>query len=655
VTSAPVRIGVLKHRAAGDPLAARRRLESVLDQADLEPTGLGPGATLYVRRLDDPRPRTLDLTGPGPPVPAWGEAVASLLEGSLRRAVRPALGAVPSSADAVLFMDEAERISCLVNDWIRGLVSQRWWWRVLDTRTGPRDVVLGALVERPRNVPAVLNRLAGDRMAEPFLRRLEVQEARRVAEGVLESFGLAGLVEVLRRIAGRGPLAAGRLHPGPPRGGASIGRLRQTPRSAEPRREPPWATLVPEAAALSDLPMHQFLLGVSLGLLRAGSIVRAPAFASAAVRWSRQPGRLPSRDRGTGGMPERSVRIGEPKRISSYRRTADGAAREPRTAQPIGAVRHTAAHTRIDVERRGASADRAAGNTAPVDIESIDAEALRPTPPVRARPDSLAAVGRPGLDGETTIALPRDRADSTRTHLGGVLYLLNVALSIGLYSDFTRPATPGIALDPWDFVALVARRLGADDLAPDDPIWPLLDQLSGRGWHTRPGHGFRPAADWRIDPGWVRPFKADRRAWRWSTAHGRVVVGHPAGFRILDVRTSLGLDGAAVRRLLENYRPHPRLRAMALPRARRGPSLERWLDNITDYVRARLIRAIAVPDASRLAEVVFRHDAQVQLTASAVDVRLSLDDLPIAVRAAGLDRDPGWIPAARRAVTFHYA
>ena len=37
-----------------------------------------------------------------------------------------------------------------------------------------------------------------------------------------------------------------------------------------------------------------------------------------------------------------------------------------------------------------------------------------------------------------------------------------------------------------------------------------------------------------------------------------------------------------------------------------------------------------------------------------VDVMFSLAELPIELRLSGLDRDPGWIPAADRVVAFHY-
>jgi len=49
-----------------------------------------------------------------------------------------------------------------------------------------------------------------------------------------------------------------------------------------------------------------------------------------------------------------------------------------------------------------------------------------------------------------------------------------------------------------------------------------------------------------------------------------------------------------------------------------------------------------------------RHDARVVWSLSSVDVHLSLTALPLAIRIAGLDRDPGWIPAAGRAIAFHF-
>lgn len=78
----------------------------------------------------------------------------------------------------------------------------------------------------------------------------------------------------------------------------------------------------------------------------------------------------------------------------------------------------------------------------------------------------------------------------------------------------------------------------------------------------------------------------------------------------------------------------------------------RWLQHWRVAVEARLRSALG-----READVIgllCRHRAEVAVSESAVDVTLSLADLPLQVRYAGLDRDPGWIPAAGRSVMFHF-
>jgi hypothetical protein len=72
------------------------------------------------------------------------------------------------------------------------------------------------------------------------------------------------------------------------------------------------------------------------------------------------------------------------------------------------------------------------------------------------------------------------------------------------------------------------------------------------------------------------------------------------------------------------------------------------------YVRARLRRALDQDDDRAVAGLVCAHRARVRVSTARLDIDLSLADLPIAIRLAGLDRDPGWIPAAGRSVAFHF-
>lgn len=55
-----------------------------------------------------------------------------------------------------------------------------------------------------------------------------------------------------------------------------------------------------------------------------------------------------------------------------------------------------------------------------------------------------------------------------------------------------------------------------------------------------------------------------------------------------------------------------------------------------------------------VARTLCRCYARVRATDTQVDVFFGLQDLPLEIRFAGLDRDPGWVPAAGRFIAFHF-
>jgi hypothetical protein len=85
-------------------------------------------------------------------------------------------------------------------------------------------------------------------------------------------------------------------------------------------------------------------------------------------------------------------------------------------------------------------------------------------------------------------------------------------------------------------------------------------------------------------------------------------------------------------------------------RARGGPNeLSVWWPPI----RQRLAEVLDLPAPEAL-RTSLNLRARVRCTPDRVDVHLSLLELPLRIRIAGLDRDPGWIPAAGRDVRFHF-
>lgn len=82
-----------------------------------------------------------------------------------------------------------------------------------------------------------------------------------------------------------------------------------------------------------------------------------------------------------------------------------------------------------------------------------------------------------------------------------------------------------------------------------------------------------------------------------------------------------------------------------------APSWEEWL---APPVRERLRLALPPTDDASLGRLIVCHHASVRVTSTHVDVHFALAELPIAIRMSGLDRNPGWIPAADRVVTFQF-
>ena len=241
---------------------------------------------------------------------------------------------------------------------------------------------------------------------------------------------------------------------------------------------------------------------------------------------------------------------------------------------------------------------------------------------------------------------------SVVTEFGGLFYLINLGLFLGLYGDSSTPAEPGIALDLWDFVAMVSLRLAGESVR-DDPVWPLLARLAGRDEREPPGRDFDPGDDWRLPPEWLSAFP-EPGDWAWDADRGRLRVRHAEGFLVLDVPLD---DGPVEGRLDEEMRAYP---AVALRRGRvpaRRPTDHRssaWLDRLFPYLRARLLRALNGSEPETLGPMLCRARARIFVTADRLDVMLSLEEHPIAIRLSGLDRDPGWVPAAGRFVAFHF-
>jgi hypothetical protein len=237
------------------------------------------------------------------------------------------------------------------------------------------------------------------------------------------------------------------------------------------------------------------------------------------------------------------------------------------------------------------------------------------------------------------------RHSSFQTSHGGAFFLANVALAQELYADFTRPSERGLDMDFWAFVLMASCDLLGG--LPDDPLWAFLRDLAGEGEPTPDPE----LTDWRIPPVWLDPVGAGTQ-WTYRVANGRLRVTHDLGFAIVDVPFAGEAADGAVRSMLDGYPPVPLVhgsREMTYD----GSSSQGTAELVIPYIRVRLAQALAVP-ANDAGSLLIAHPALVEAGPESIRVTFALDRHPIAIRLAGLDRDPGWIPAAGRSITFAF-
>jgi hypothetical protein len=604
------RIRLLRARR-DDPLQARLMTERLLATATFRST-LPSDAILCIRKLADPAPGKMVGSRWASMVDReWQRAMDESLRKTASFAKRPATDAWTGEANAVWFADLAELLACLARDWCQDDAHGRWWWQLLFPALDLSSAVDKTWIENPQHVPTALRRLDEANCACEFLAALPRRSASRILESVLTVFGLDGFFSESAVKQSRAPSAFD----------AAVSASKPTPA--------PWLSWAKVDALLRAEPRQ--LLVIALMLERAPAVLRSPEFLRALRAWQ------PSAD-------EPAVALAASV-VASPRLNDD---------QPSASVAISAEHT----SKCKSLEPGAVENADPIVTEQAG------NLPSQRIPLRFQDSGDPVPNSETKLAsrtpfrhisLAEPRQETVQSEWGGVFYLVNVALALELYGDFTRPRHAGLALPVWDFLTLLGQRMaGSESLA--DPLWPLLAGLSGRSELEPPACGFEPPAEWRMPADWLAGFEPGG-AWCWATSGGRLRLGHPLGFPVIDVL----LVGEAPILQLENELR--RLRAHVKPELREDDNttlhpidepLERWLAWLISFVHARLASALGVTDVAALIGLVFRHRAKVEVTAERVAVRFRLSEHPIELRMGGLDRDPGWVPAAGRRIAFHY-
>jgi hypothetical protein len=596
----------------------RPDVAGILDRSDFTVPGLPAAAVLIVRRLACSLPSGGRARSPGfVPGLDLRDRTAELA----RLAARPDRERVPEDAPAVLFSDRARMLACLADDLARGLAERCWWWqlplrRLAGGRAGPAAVG-EVLAADPTSVPAAVDHLArGGRLA-PVFAALSPAQAERAATALAQAHGLA-------EDAASGTPAAGPLDAGPRAGDGRAPDASATAASAPRARFEGLAAAlrrIAAEAALVDRPAPARLAALALTLHRHAGLVPEPGFAAALAVWPRTPviERVPTDG---GNRPPRPGSAATVEAPPARDRAGDGAATfeplaaiappheepaEPKRPPEVGPA--TAAELpptgRAALEPSDAGARPADGAGAgkypeapPSPPAAADAAAARrssPAPPSAAAPAGVAAPPPSPDAGDPDTAL-----EGIPSRIAGVLFLVNVITALDLPGCFAPTWPLGRAVGHWGVLSGLARALAADleEDVDSDPVWPALAALCPEPELEL----LDAAAPLTVPPAW--------RAWAPPEADPPV--------------------------------PPQTL-----------PPFDRWLAFVVPLLRRRVAMALGVAPADAGRRLLRRH-GRLHVNGPHVELVMSLDDADVAVRLAGLDRDPGWHPGFGRVILFHY-
>jgi hypothetical protein len=636
-------------------LAARaRRLVETAQEVRLD---LPPSACLLVRRLRDPLPRRL-LSSHQTIVPSaeWEVAVRRALERCAREAARPATGPVPANANAVLFYDQGELLACLARDLVGGEATLRWWWLALrrSLPSGALDALVAAWCRDAAAVPAALDVLARTSALQPVLAALTASQALTVLRAVAATFEMPHVLSFLALDNRVERETGGALQTAEMPASAT---LEPAPRKPLPD---PWRPLIPDSLMRSSLgPERQLLLGIGLLLARAPAIVRSRDFVEQVATWWRAPATRAARQEGQppqtladGLVAEAPTARAQPRRpdVIAAPSTADearGVTRpderppEPPLSPTIDSkeiatgVAESLSLPRDDHPTTERTASREPPSKRP--HRGPDAAVRHPLAPRRLKPAHGApreeqatrrravraqreeqagrvvdASGTRPVTSEPADQPPRVEPAWAVTDIGGTFFLVTLLSRLDFFVKLERDFGVTTDIGGWTWIELLARALlGARlDNHLADPVWRCLAALDRREPGTEIGGSFRGADVYVLPAAWA-------------------VQLPPA--EIATARRDLGPIGLAL-----------------------SPELRRFLEFLLPFFRWRLTRALALEDDSAIAGTLLESPARVFASATHVDVRFPLDAARPAVRLAGLDANPGWVPALGRVVSFEF-
>ncbi|MCD9185050.1 MAG: hypothetical protein LUM44_01345 [Pyrinomonadaceae bacterium] len=655
-------------------VAARIHFERLLSNTDLMPQGLSPHTIVCIKKISDPKPATLRLSHTELRfTEAWQKKVTLEIEKLYQKAYYPIREFVPANAESLIFNDYSELLACLAIDYCNGAIAERWWWKSLLPNLNLAKSVAEVWLDAVEFTPGSFQILVDKQKAVQFVEKLDDAEAERLLNGILRVFSLKKLQTALSEPVTKAEIEKVKF------------QIEESERPAKRKVqaknveiEPlsPYVSLVPEIKTIELDFVRQNLVGIGYLLAKSPRRVRSGQIAAKikiyrteieAVKTTKSQKNLTVEQKTFGKKPaniEKSNVSNEKDKLVSLTNYREATSPPSEKSEPVQTPKRTFDEIVFSEEPKPETVEK-----------KITPKAIRPNEAKKSvfnfeetkpedKTEKVSLQDSKTEPSEKTekktaeidVALETSEQEIADfiffTRFGGVFYLLNLGIFLSLYRDFTENLAEEIDLNIWDFTALISLEF-LGDVVKKDAVWRFLEDWSGRAEGEVLGSGFMPETDWRISTDWLETFQSFRK-WSWFTAKNRLIVRHPANFPVIDVELTGDFDVQFAAEL-DKYRKYfDEIENLQMPQAETFTSFERWLSNLTDYIKARLLQALNLENEAEIGEILFKHTAQVNVSGAHLDINFSLADLPLAVRFSGLDRDPGWIPAAGKFVRFYF-
>lgn len=516
----------------------RQGLTQWLNQAEAACQTLSPDAIVVVRQVRAPR-QTLRHGGPAlgyarPESPAATASLRTALHGAQHGL--PGLGTtVGAGCPAVWFDNEAEVLAGLALDALGGTLAHRWWWRRLLGQQVHDDLVQRHWVSAPKHVPqalALMQTAEQGAQGTAWLRHMRGSSREALLQALALVFPCdAGVLAWVR--GGE----QGHLGPTPPHaqhplasttsdGDAAVRLSRLcTALSQRPQDAADARAFLARHTSPTDR-MHDTAAGAYAPHAHAGASRPAPARATTADPAARVP--TPSAwpqaraDKPKGATPQREQdarpSLGHP--VTAHQKAPPAAQQtRPLSTAPGDPTHAIPSPAQPSSGPREAQAS-APGSEAGASPSTGHGEPSRPSPSLRLPPDAQpepmpahaaqalahgpanAHVHRPTplALGPHTPAPPMAAANATGprdvppasprigTSHAGLFFLLNAAVGLGWYGDFTQPQHRCLDLSPWQFLRAAGQALAG----PTWPQDPLAEWLLAMDATPLPRTGVRP-------------------------------------------------------------------------------------------------------------------------------------------------------------------